>query len=94
LWTVLESSTAILMTIFFDQWRAAGLSAPAALRQAQRTLRDARHSGEARRYFEEHLPENMVTMSPAAVADVFNKALHIEDFDHPFYWAAFTYTGL
>jgi CHAT domain-containing protein len=92
LWTVLESSTAILMTIFFEQWRKGGLTAPAALRQAQRILRDALYNPEVQDYFKASLPEN--TLSPAEVADILHKELHYEDFGHPFYWAAFTYTGL
>lgn len=57
LWSVAESSTAILMSIFFEEWRTNGLTPPQALRRAQQRLR-------------------------------------VEKFSHPFYWAAFTFTGL
>ena len=92
LWSVFEVSTSILMTIFFEQWRNKGLSAPAALRQAQRILRDARYDPAAKNYFKESLPEH--TLSPASVADILHKFMQLDDFAHPFYWAAFTYTGL
>jgi CHAT domain-containing protein len=94
LWTVVESSTAILMAIFFEEWRLRGLTARAALRKAQFILRDAPYSREARDYFKQSLPES--NLSPAEAADVLFKELKVnsEDFSHPFYWAAFTYTGL
>lgn len=41
--------------------------------------------------FRPSLPE-AATFSPAQVADVLHKHLLLNDFDHPFYWAAFTYT--
>jgi len=92
LWMVLESSTAILMAVFFEQWRKEGLTAPMALRKAQMIVRDALYNQEARNYFKESLPET--TVFPPQVADILHKQMLINEFDHPFYWAAFTYTGL
>jgi len=66
-----------------------------ALRQAQIILREARFSRQQRDYFEDDLSEQIARfMSPTEIADLFDKSLQLSDFDHPFYWAAFTYTGL
>jgi CHAT domain-containing protein/Flp pilus assembly protein TadD len=92
LWAVLESSTAILMTIFFEQWHKVGCSAPEALRKSQMILRDAVYDKDARNYFKESLMEDK--SMPIGTVDILHKQLLINDFDHPFYWAAFTYTGL
>jgi hypothetical protein len=87
LWSVNEVSTAILMSIFFEEWRKNGLTPPQALRRAQQILRDARHDEEARQYFGRYL-------MPQEIAQDFHVEMLIESFSHPFYWAAFTYTGL
>lgn len=87
-WTVLESSTAVLMSVFFKQWRREGLSVPQALRKAQIILRDAEFSEEAKAYIKASLPDN--AMLSIDVDDILKNI----KFNHPFYWAAFTFTGL
>jgi hypothetical protein len=87
LWSVVESSTAILMSIFFEEWKKNGLTPPEALRHAQQVVRDAQSDLASKRYFERYL-------MPQHVARDYDVELMIEDFTHPFYWAAFTYTGL
>jgi len=95
LWTVLEISTAILMTIFFELWREQRLPAPEALRQAQIILRDALSQRQNRDYFkDDFLEKTLHFMAPEKIAEMFNQRLQLENFAHPFYWAAFTYTGL
>ena len=87
LWSVAESSTALLMALFFENWRRRGLTPPQALRAAQQTVRDARFDPQARACFEHYL-------MPPEVAQDLHVEMMIQDYDHPFYWAAFTYTGL
>jgi CHAT domain-containing protein len=55
LWSVAESSTALLMALFFENWRRRGLTPPQALRAAQQTVRDARFNPQTRAYFEQYL---------------------------------------
>jgi CHAT domain-containing protein/tetratricopeptide (TPR) repeat protein len=87
-WIVLESSTAVLMSVFFKQWRREGLSVPQALRKAQIILRDAEFDEDAKAYVKASLPDN--AMLSIDVDDILKSI----KFAHPFYWAAFTFTGL
>ncbi|MDW8064897.1 MAG: CHAT domain-containing protein [Anaerolineae bacterium] len=87
LWSVLEASTALLMTLFFEYWRTHGLSPPQALRRAQQILRNGPTNIEARQVFRRYL-------MPREAAEAFHIEMRLRDFTHPFYWAAFTYTGV
>lgn len=91
-WPVLEASTAILITIFFDQWRKYNLPAPAALSKAQIILRNAAHDPVARDYFKAFLSEH--TAISTLGADIMYKQMHLSNFEHPFFWAAFAYHGI
>jgi len=98
LWSVADVSTAMLMARFYELWRKDGLEPVEALRQAQIWLRDST-DGEKRGYFQSALPEFAGLRLPAESAEAFFQAVVFNDpaarsFDHPFYWAAFTYTGL
>jgi CHAT domain-containing protein len=57
------------------------------LRRTQQILRDAQHDEEARQYF-------VGSLMPQEIAQDFHVEMLIESFSHPFYWAAFTCTGL
>ena len=101
LWSVSDLSTMMLMVRFYEIWREDNLEPPEALRQAQIWVRDT-PNGEKAEYFGGFLPEFDKTGSqrlPVHVADMLYKASASSrpdenDFEHPFYWAAFGYTGL
>ena len=101
LWFVSDLSTMMLMARFYELWKRDGLEPPAALRQAQLWMRDATN-GQKAEYFKDFLPEfkpEPRTGLPIHVADTLYKASILSlpddnDFAHPFYWAAFTYTGV
>jgi CHAT domain-containing protein/tetratricopeptide (TPR) repeat protein/DNA-directed RNA polymerase subunit RPC12/RpoP len=93
LWSVDDMSTAILMGRFYDLWCDKGLPAPKALRQAQIWLRDSTIE-DMKRTFKESAAVPMSRKS----AKAFYASIGWEDpgvrFAHPFYWAAFDYSGL
>jgi tetratricopeptide (TPR) repeat protein len=98
LWSVADISTMMLMARFYDLWRKEGLELPEALRQAQQWVRDTTN-GEKVVYFKTLLPEFSTSKMAAETADalykqVIRKRPDARDFAHPFYWAAFTYTGV
>jgi CHAT domain-containing protein len=98
LWSVADISTMMLMARFYDLWRKEGLELPEALRQAQKWVRDTTN-GEKVAYFENFLPAFSTTKMATAAAEALWQQLILEnpdgrDFAHPFYWAAFTYTGV
>lgn len=101
LWSVSDLSTMLLMARFYELWKQNGLEPPEALRQAQRWLRDTTN-GEKAAYLKEamqpggnpHLPQ-YVAQSVYETNQVFLELRAGEnDLAHPFYWAAFGYTGV
>jgi CHAT domain-containing protein len=88
----------ILMARFYELWKQDGLEPPQALRQAQLWIRDTTN-GEKTKYLQTFLPTSDTTRPPARIADTLYKHTLFarpdeNDFAHPFYWAAFTYTGV
>ena len=84
LWSVADLSTMVLLSRFYELWRTEKLHPPAALRQAQIWLRDST-GPQLAPYLKKSNP---------ALAQKFEQALDEHPFAHPFYWAAFTYTGV
>jgi CHAT domain-containing protein len=89
LWSVDDHSTMVLLSRFYQLWRPQDpalqpLEPPEALCQAQQWLRDST-GPELAPYLQASHPE---------LAARFQQATNQRPFAHPFYWAAFTYTGV
>jgi CHAT domain-containing protein len=101
LWSVSDLSTMMLMARYYELWKHDDPEPPEALRQAQLWIRDTTNSEKAD-YFKGFLPEFQPEPRsglPLHVADTLYKASILarpddNDFEHPFYWAAFSYTGV
>jgi CHAT domain-containing protein/TPR repeat protein len=105
LWPVADdASTALLMRRFYEIWLgndAGSVDPPEALRRAQVWLRDVT-AGELRDYFSRErkllLSRAPAAWSHAQVHEQFQRFGKLDPqarpFASPFYWAAFTYTGV
>jgi CHAT domain-containing protein len=97
LWSVSDMSTSMLMARFYSLWRGDELSPQEALRQAQIWLRDSTTT-EKKALFDRFM-ERQVTRMSADTAQAFYQHIAWDDpdasvFASPFFWAAFTYTGI
>ena len=98
LWSVDNLSTIILLSRFYSLWRTEGLEASQSLRQAQQWVRDTTN-GEKATYFKGLLLAESASQQIKNTASYLYKSLILLDpdaraFAHPFYWAAFSYTGV
>jgi CHAT domain-containing protein/tetratricopeptide (TPR) repeat protein len=105
LWSVGEFSTALLMIRFYEAWRVERHEPPEALAEAQEWLRQSTKA-QLIGYFRRSVPEldahaHVGHAIPAQVArHLYGRIVLMDNddecrpFAHPFYWAAFCYTGV
>jgi CHAT domain-containing protein/tetratricopeptide (TPR) repeat protein len=95
LWAVNELSTALLFSHFYDAWRQEGQDPAQALCTAQRWLRDATRD-DLDRYYDHSLDSAKRGWANAlqGLISRLGAARDERPFAHPFYWAAFTMTGV
>ncbi len=98
LWSVNDLSTAMLIERFYRFWRDDRLEPSLALRRAQQWLRDTTN-GEKLAYFRDHVPQ----WAGSGTADLTPTDFYINQllgdpaarsFESPFWWAAFSLTGV
>ncbi|MEG4444349.1 tetratricopeptide repeat protein [Microcoleus sp. AT9_B4] len=105
LWPVESGASTLLMIYFYQQWREAGDSLPVALANTQKWLREASREDLAAWYQGEidnisansaELSEVEATLIDSLETDQLALATMELDppYQHPYYWAAFTITGL
>ena len=97
LWSVSDMSTAMLMARFYSLWREDNQSPIEALRRAQIWLRDSTTEDKKRLF--KHFVEKQGLRMSAHTAQAFYEHIGWDDpkmrvFSSPYYWAAFTYTGV
>ncbi|MGW6504898.1 CHAT domain-containing protein [Nonomuraea angiospora] len=93
-WAVPELATAMLVALFYRGWRQERMTPAAALRQAQRWLRDSTND-EKVRFLED--PANASWLPPAVAEDLLEGVAYLEpeDRDHAAVrvWGAFAHIG-
>ena len=98
LWAVNDLSTMLLMERFYRLHVKEGRDIPASLREAQRWLRRVSTGELAKRFAEEEELALSQTRMPIETASEYFSRFAPQNpsdrpFDHPYYWAAFTFSG-
>ncbi len=104
LWPIESGASMLLMIYFYQRWREAGESLPVALANAQKWLREATREDLAAWYQGEidKISENSAELSEDEAMLIESLKTDQRELDkkeyqpykHPYYWAAFTITGL
>lgn len=97
LWAVNDLSTMLLMERFYQLYLQDNLDMPVALRQAQLWLRDVTAQELAERFRDERMELQSNRLTKAQAGEYWRRfaagVLGSKPFAHPYYWAAFTFTG-
>ena len=104
LWPVESGPSALLMIYFYQRWREVGDSLPVALGNAQKWLREATREELAVWYQREIDKISVNNGEPSEVEAMLRRffkssrqelaKMKAQPYQHPYYWAAFTITGL
>ena len=104
LWSVDDLSTMLLLTRFYDIWRQEHVTPDIALSRAQLWVRDSTNQKKyyyLRDYYQALVDQKQISeqsvnslLSNFMINYVYEDGPESRSFAHPYYWAAFSYTGV
>lgn len=96
LWSVSDVSTALLMIRFYHHHLKDGLDPAIALQKSQLWLRDstAKEMGLSKYYKQQYLESGKKDSNAFVAMRYYQANSDIKPFSHPYYWAAFTFSGV
>lgn len=92
LWSVSDVSTSMLMQKFYNNWKVEKMAPSEALQKAQCWIRDTTN-GQKALYYEQLLTDGSSTAEPF-FNEMMRRDPNANDFEHPYWWAAFYLTGV
>jgi len=94
-WSVADTSTALLMQRFYNLWREEDLEPAIALCEAQRWLRDTTTHAKHGKVGSNDRNLSVIPNIPVSeLKDATYQDNGAKDFQHPFWWASFHFTGV